>query len=110
MVPRSLRARVAAVLAVFALLVPGTAAAHVIGLSLGEYAMEGRTLRAQIVLRGEDAAAAVPGLDTDGDGKVSAQELHTARDAVLATFFGSLGVLADGQRAGRRPAVRGADG
>ena len=48
------------------------AGAHVIGLSRGEYTpRRRRRSRAEITLRADDAALAVPGLDADGDGQVS---------------------------------------
>jgi len=75
-----------------------TANAHIIGVSRGEYTPDGAQVRADIVLRADDAALAVPGLDADGDGRVSAEELERARPAMKAAFFDELTVAADGER------------
>ncbi len=88
-------------LLVAALLVAGlgatrTASAHVIGVSRGEYTPDGARVHADIVMRADDAALAVQGLDSDGDGHVSAGELERARPALKATFFDPLTVTADG--------------
>ena len=74
-----------------------SAAAHVIGVSRGEYTPEGARLRAEITLRADDAILAVPGLDADGDGHLSQQELEGARAALAAAFFDALAVDADGE-------------
>jgi hypothetical protein len=97
--PGLIRARIlAAVLVVLFALTPGVAWAHVIGLSRGEYTPEGSRVRADIAMRAEDAALALPGLDADGDGDVSAAELGRARPALKAAFVDALDVEADGAR------------
>jgi len=73
-----------------------TADAHVLGISRGDYTPNGATLGAEIAMRADDAALAVPGLDADGDGRVSPSELLRARAALKAAFVDSLDVRADG--------------
>ena len=73
-----------------------TAAAHVIGVSRGEYTPDGSEVRAELVMRADDAALAVTGLDADGDGRVSAAELDRAHPAIAAALLEALAVTADG--------------
>ncbi len=88
----------AALLGVLALLAARPAAAHTLGLSRGEYTPRGSDVRAEITMRADDAAQALPGLDADGDGTVTAAELERARPALQAAFVGALEVAADGDR------------
>jgi hypothetical protein len=84
--------------AVAVLLTAGTAAAHTIGLSLGSYLLNDSHVRATVTLRTDDAALAVTGLDSNGDGHVSELEISRARPALQADFIDALTVEADGQR------------
>ena len=79
------------------LFVTRTASAHVIGVSRGDYTPEGAAVHADIVLRADEAALAVQGLDADGDGRVSAEELGRARPAMKSAFLEPLTVAADGE-------------
>jgi hypothetical protein len=79
------------------LLVTRTAIAHVIGVSRGDYTPDGAAVHADIVLRADEAALAVQGLDADGDGRVSAEEVGRARPAMKAAFLEPLTVTADGE-------------
>src|ERR1019366_4292780 len=81
---------VAALLTLFA----GRASAHVIGLSRGEYTPRGGEVVAEIAMRADDASLAVPGLDSDGDGKVAPDEILRARPALEAAFFDELEISA----------------
>ncbi|HEY3817268.1 MAG TPA: HupE/UreJ family protein [Polyangiaceae bacterium] len=92
----AVRALLGAALLVALLLVARSASAHVIGVSRGEYTPDGATVRADLVMRTDDAVLAVPGLDADGDGRVSADELTRARPAMKAAFLDALTVVADG--------------
>jgi hydrogenase/urease accessory protein HupE len=78
------------------LVVTRTASAHVIGISRGDYTPDGAAVQADIVLRADDAALAVQGLDADGDGRVTAEELARARPAMKAAFLDALTVTSDG--------------
>ena len=51
------------------------ARAHTVGVSRGEYRVSGSTLEAELVFARPELAAAVPGLDADRDGSVSAAEV-----------------------------------
>ncbi|HEY8090649.1 MAG TPA: HupE/UreJ family protein [Polyangiaceae bacterium] len=88
----------AATLLVGMLVATRTASAHVIGVSRGEYTPDGVEVRSSVVLRADDAALAVPGLDADGNGSVSAIELERARPEMKAVFVDGLTVSADGRR------------
>ncbi len=85
-------ARLAAVLA----LLPRAAAAHVIGLSRGDYTPRGTDVVAELVLRSDDARMVVPALS--GDGEPTPASLTAARPALKAAFFDTLEVRADGRR------------
>ncbi len=82
----------------FALLLSRSAAAHALGLSRGDYTLDGATLSAVLVLRADEAALALPGLDGDGDGRLAPREIERAREALEAGFVGALAVEADGAR------------
>ena len=73
------------------------ASAHVIGISRGDYTPDRTGVRADLVMRADEAALAIQGLDADGDGRVTAGELAQARAAVKAAFVDTLGVTADGE-------------
>jgi hypothetical protein len=85
------------ILLVACLLATGTASAHVIGVSRGDYTPQGAAVRADIVMRADDAALAVQGLDADGDGRVSTGELERARPAIEAVLIAPLTIATDGE-------------
>lgn len=94
---RALFSRVAAAfLAALIIFTARGAAAHAIGLSLGEYSPNGAHVHAILTLRTDDAALAVGGLDANGDGHVSELEVTHARPALEADFVDALTVEADG--------------
>jgi hypothetical protein len=66
------------------------------GLSRGEYRLEGASLRATLVFRADDAARAIPGLDGNGDGQLEPREIERARPALQAAMIDPLEVHADG--------------
>jgi hypothetical protein len=92
-----MRALAALVAAAILMLLARPASAHVIGLSRGEYTPRGAEVTAEITLRVDDAMLAVPSLDADGDGKVSADELARGKPALKAAFFDPLVITGDGQ-------------
>jgi len=94
----SARSVAAILVATLLTLFAGRASAHVIGLSRGEYTPRGGEVVAEIAMRADDAALAVPGLDSDGDGKVAPDEILRARPALEAAFFDELEISADGRR------------
>ena len=79
------------------LLAAGSAAAHTVGLSIGDYLLNGAHVRATITLRTDDAALAVSGLDSNGDGNVSEAELGRVRPVLQTDFIDALAVEADGE-------------
>jgi hypothetical protein len=72
--------------------------AHAPGLSRGEYWPSGAEVRAEVTLRADEAALAVPGLDGDGDGRVSEAEVVSARGSIASVILGRLDISADGER------------
>lgn len=74
------------------------ASAHVLGVSRGDYTPDGARVRVEIALRADDAALAVSGLDSDGDGRMSQAEVDRGGPALKAAFFDPLEVIADGVR------------
>ena len=69
-----------------ALLLPALASAHTVGLSRGDYAVNGSQVQATLAFARDELAAAFPNIDPDRDGDLSAQELKAARaelDAAL---------------------------
>jgi hypothetical protein len=73
-----------------------SAEAHEVGLSKGEYAMEGAALRAQVVFARKELITLVAGLDADGDGALTPAEVARSRDAIEGAFVGRIKVKGDG--------------
>jgi hypothetical protein len=95
---KTLAARLTAALVfLLVLLLARPAAAHVIGLSRGEYTVRGSAIEAEITLRLDDAALAVPGLDANDDRTVTPDEIARSQGRLAAAFFGALAIAADGQ-------------
>ncbi len=70
--------------------------AHQVGLSQGEYRLEGATLIADLGFSQRDVIAALPGIDADGDGSIDVDEFAAARERIRKTMVGDLVVTADG--------------
>ncbi len=81
--------RRAALVVLFAV-APAIASAHAIGVSRGTYRMTADSVVAEIVLARPEAVLAVPQLDRDGDGRVSAAELSAAHEALAATLVAGI--------------------
>ena len=75
------RLRRIALLGPLLLAVPA-AQAHTVGISRGEYRVSGSSVRADLVFARPELAAAVPGLDADRDGSVTAADLQASRRAL----------------------------
>jgi hydrogenase/urease accessory protein HupE len=88
----------AAFLAAFvgALMVAPIASAHELGLSRGEYALDGSIVTAKLTFAWRDVTFVVPSLDANRDGVVTPTELVAARAALTAAFAGRLVVRGDG--------------
>lgn len=80
------------------LVLAGTASAHKIGISRGEYRAEGASLRADLTFARPELAMTVPGLDADDDGTVSASELASGHAALVSTVVAGLQVSSGAQR------------
>ncbi|HEX8794855.1 MAG TPA: HupE/UreJ family protein [Polyangiaceae bacterium] len=77
------------------LLAAGSAWAHAVGLSKGDYTAGGTAeVTAELTFARADLAGLVSGLDANGDGKVDASELARARPAIEIVVFGR-GVTVD---------------
>jgi hypothetical protein len=86
----------AALVVIGGMLLARSAAAHVIGVSRGDYTLERARVRAELTMRADDAILAVPGLDADGDGVVAPAELDRGRAALKAAFVDAIAVEAGG--------------
>jgi hypothetical protein len=72
------------------------ARAHAVGVSSGEYRLEGATLYGDLGLADRELARWQPAIDTDYDGAISPDELATARETVRLGLMRGLTVAADG--------------
>ncbi|HRI68772.1 MAG TPA: HupE/UreJ family protein, partial [Polyangium sp.] len=64
------------------LIFPGTSRAHQAGLSRGEYRLDGAMFTAEIIVARADAALLARGLDADGNGTITPDEVRAARPAL----------------------------
>jgi hydrogenase/urease accessory protein HupE len=78
-------------------LVPRAASAHEVGLSRGEYQLEGSTLGVQLMFARAELLGMVPALDEDRDGFLSAGDLVAGREALKGTLRSGLAVRAGGE-------------
>lgn len=76
----SVRRLVAALVVFAALLVAPDAAAHVIGLSTGEYTARGASVTGTLSLARAELASLAPALDANFDGHLTAAEVHRGRE------------------------------
>ncbi len=77
---------------VLAGLAPQRAGAHQVGISRGEYGLEGSTLQAELVFARQELMGLVPGLDADQDGTLSPSELEAGRQAIQAALSAGVSV------------------
>ena len=73
------------------------ASAHAVGVSSGEYRLDGPTLYGDLGMADRELARWLPVMDTNHDGDVSAKELTTNRDALDRALMAGMTVTADGQ-------------
>jgi hypothetical protein len=71
--------------------------AHAVGVSSGEYRLDGKVLYGDIGMAGREVARWLPAIDTDHDGSIDAEELAAGRDAVARAVAGGLTVTADAE-------------
>jgi hypothetical protein len=79
-----------------ALLLAAPALAHEVGLSRGEYTLEGGVLTAQITFARREVIGLVAGLDENGDGALTAAEVERSREAFAGAIAGRIKVDAAG--------------
>lgn len=69
-----------------------TVHAHVVGVSKGEYRVDGGNVTAELVFARPELASSVPGLDADQDGLLSEQEAASARSLINEAVIRHLAV------------------
>lgn len=75
-----------------------SASGHGTSKSYAELRVSGRVVEARVSFAAHDLAAATPGLDADGDGRVTAQELEDATAALGPHLSAQLAVVAGVER------------
>jgi hypothetical protein len=70
--------------------------AHEVGLSRGDYAVEGAGVRVEIIFARKELAGLVAGLDANHDGALTEAEVDAARDSIQGAVVGRVKVLGDG--------------
>lgn len=78
-------------------LVPMRASAHQVGLSRGEYRLEGTALRAELVFARPELLGLVPVLDTNQDGTLAESELKAGQEAIQSAVRTGVSVTAEGE-------------
>jgi hypothetical protein len=87
----------AAALALAVLASERPAAAHALGVSSGEYRLDGKLLYGDIGMAGRELARLLPAIDADHDGTIDSAELAAGRELVARTLLAGLIVTADGR-------------
>jgi hydrogenase/urease accessory protein HupE len=91
----TLRRRV--VLALLCLLPARAASAHAVGVSSGEYRVDGKVFYGDLGMASRELARWLPAVDADHDGAVDSAEMTAGRDAVARALLAGLTVTSDGQ-------------
>lgn len=86
--------------AVFAFLWPRAAHAHTIGLSSGEYTVEGNALSIRLVFAGAEVGKVLGELDRDRDGFISPVEVDAGRDRLRSKIAQKIVVRSAGSLCG----------
>jgi hypothetical protein len=93
---RALRNLLLAALGLAAALAPERLAfAHAVGVSSGEYRLDGNVLRGDLGMADREVARWLPAIDTNHDGSIDSGELAAGRDAVARAVVGGLTVKTD---------------
>lgn len=92
MTPRA----VALVLGTLLVLLAGDASAHAVGLSRGDYRVEGRVVHVTLLFSGSELATALDGVDADDDGRLSPDEIASAQARIDRALLEGLTIGADG--------------
>ncbi len=77
-------------------LAPMRASAHEVGLSRGDYRLEGTALRAELAFARPELLGLVPALDTNQDGALAETELKAGQGAIQAAVSSGISVSAEG--------------
>jgi hypothetical protein len=88
---------VVAALALAAVTPASRAFAHAVGVSSGEYRLNGNVVDGDLGMADRELARLVPAIDSNGDGSVSAGELMVGRDAVARAIAAGLMFTGDGR-------------
>jgi hypothetical protein len=67
-----------------------------VGLSRGDYAVEGDAVRAEVAFARKELAGLVAGLDANHDGALTAAEIEAGRDSIQGAVVGRIKVMGDG--------------
>lgn len=70
----------------------GTAYGHTVGISRGDYRLNGADVLTELVFARPELAGSVPGLDSNHDGTISQSEVNSGRDAIDKFFIAGLDV------------------
>lgn len=73
------------------------AQAHAVGVSSGEYRLDGQTVYGDIGMADRELARWLPALDTNRDGSIAADELTAGRDLLAHALMAGFVVTADDQ-------------
>lgn len=88
---------VAALAAAPLVVVAGPAQAHEVGLSRGDFRLEGSQVVANVVFARRELAQTITGLDADGDGALVEREVTAARSAIDRGVVAKIDLRADGE-------------
>jgi hypothetical protein len=86
----------AALAAISAITLAGGAAAHEVGLSRGDYTVDGAVVEAQVIFARRELIGLVAGLDENHDGALTAAEVDGSREAIEGAIVGRIKVTGDG--------------
>ena len=73
------------------------ACAHAVGVSSGEYRLDGKVLYGDLGMAGGELARWLPAIDADHDGAIDADEIAAGRETVARALAAGVTVSADGK-------------
>jgi hydrogenase/urease accessory protein HupE len=72
------------------------ASAHAVGVSSGEYRIDGKVLYGDLGMSSREVARWLPAVDTDHDGSIDSAEMAAGRDTVAVALLAGLTATSDG--------------
>ena len=93
---RDARVLAVAALALAALAPERRAHAHAVGVSSGEYRLDGRVVYGDLGMADRELARLLPAIDTNHDGAIDADEMTAGHDAVARALVDGLTLQSDG--------------